>query len=160
MEYCIMPFKITYPSPIDYADFLRDEKQTKYGLPENILFCKQCVMSNQRPNSSVEYQHVTDSKKKTIFFDENGVCDACHAANRKWSETNWQEREAELIELCNRFRSKNGAYDCIVSGSGGKDSFYTTHILRYKYGMHPLTITWAPHIYTDWGWKNFQAWIH
>jgi N-acetyl sugar amidotransferase len=26
--------------------------------------------------------------------------------------------------------------------------------------MHPLTVTWAPHIHTDWGWKNFQAWIH
>ena len=33
-------------------------------------------------------------------------------------------------------------------------------MLKYKYGMHPLTVTWAPHIYTDWGWKNFQAWIH
>ena len=26
--------------------------------------------------------------------------------------------------------------------------------------MHPLTVTWAPHIYTDWGWRNFQSWIH
>jgi N-acetyl sugar amidotransferase len=26
--------------------------------------------------------------------------------------------------------------------------------------MNPLTVTWAPHIHTDWGWKNFQAWIH
>ena len=26
--------------------------------------------------------------------------------------------------------------------------------------MSPLTVTWAPHISTDWGWKNFQAWIH
>jgi N-acetyl sugar amidotransferase len=26
--------------------------------------------------------------------------------------------------------------------------------------MHPLTVTWAPHIYTEWGWRNFQAWIH
>ena len=26
--------------------------------------------------------------------------------------------------------------------------------------MHPLTVTWAPHVYTDWGWKNFQSWIH
>ena len=26
--------------------------------------------------------------------------------------------------------------------------------------MHPLTITWSPHIYTDWGRKNFDAWIH
>jgi N-acetyl sugar amidotransferase len=26
--------------------------------------------------------------------------------------------------------------------------------------MHPLTVTWAPHVYTEWGWRNFQAWIH
>jgi N-acetyl sugar amidotransferase len=47
-----------------------------------------------------------------------------------------------------------------VPGSGGKDSFYAAHMLKHEYGMHPLTVTWAPHIYTDWGWKNFQSWIH
>ena len=26
--------------------------------------------------------------------------------------------------------------------------------------MNPLTVTWAPHLYTDWGWRNFQAWIN
>ena len=26
--------------------------------------------------------------------------------------------------------------------------------------MNPLTVTWAPHIYTQWGRKNFDAWIH
>ena len=26
--------------------------------------------------------------------------------------------------------------------------------------MNPLTVTWAPNIYTEWGWKNFQSWIH
>jgi N-acetyl sugar amidotransferase len=46
-----------------------------------------------------------------------------------------------------------------VPGSGGKDSFYQSHILKYKYGMNPLTVTWAPHIYTDVGWKNFHAWL-
>ena len=35
----------------------------------------------------------------------------------------------------------------------------TAHLLKYKYGMNPLTCTWAPHIYTSWGWENFQAWI-
>ena len=25
--------------------------------------------------------------------------------------------------------------------------------------MNPLTVTWAPHLYTDWGWKNFQSWL-
>ena len=47
-----------------------------------------------------------------------------------------------------------------MPGSGGKDSFYASHILKTKYGMHPLTVTWAPHIYTTWGWQNFQSWIH
>jgi N-acetyl sugar amidotransferase len=33
-------------------------------------------------------------------------------------------------------------------------------MLKHEFGMHPLTTTWAPHIYTDWGWRNLQSWIH
>jgi N-acetyl sugar amidotransferase len=47
-----------------------------------------------------------------------------------------------------------------VPGSGGKDSFYAAHVLKNRFGMNPLTVTWAPHQYTDWGWQNFQAWIN
>lgn len=46
-----------------------------------------------------------------------------------------------------------------MPGSGGKDSAFTAHVLKYKYGMNPLTVTWAPHMYTDIGWKNFDNWI-
>lgn len=134
--------------------------ETKYGLPREVKFCTKCVISNQRPNSAVEYSHTTESKKQTIHFDEEGVCDACRVAERKKETINWSEREEQLKELCDHHRSKDGSYDCVVPGSGGKDSFYAAHQLKYKYGMHPLTVTWAPHIYTDWGWKNFQAWIH
>lgn len=134
--------------------------EVKYGLPQEIKFCKRCVISNQRPNSAVEYAHMAETKKTTIFFDENGVCDACLFAEKKKNTIKWDEREKELWELCNKHRKNNGEYDCIVPGSGGKDSFYAAHLLKYKYGMHPLTITWAPHSYTPWGWSNFQAWIH
>jgi N-acetyl sugar amidotransferase len=65
-----------------------------------------------------------------------------------------------LRKLCDRFRRTDGGYDCLVPGSGGKDSFYASHILKSKYGMHPLTVTWAPHIYTDWGRRNHDRWIH
>jgi len=136
-----------------------NELFAKYGLPKEVGFCKKCVISNQRPNSAVEFQHTSESKKKTINFDENGICDACHVAEKKKREVNWDEREEELIELCNRYRKSDGSYDCLVPGSGGKDSFYQSHVLKYKYGMTPLTVTWAPHMYTEWGWKNFQAWI-
>lgn len=133
--------------------------KTLYGLPENVLFCRKCVISNQRPNSAVEYRHTKDTKKQTIHFDKEGICDACLVAEEK-KNINWTKREKELIKLCDRFRKSSGQYDCIVPGSGGKDSFFAAHKLKYQYGMHPLTVTWAPHIYTDWGWKNMQSWIH
>ena len=45
-------------------------------------------------------------------------------------------------------------------GSGGKDSAFASHILKYKYNMNPLTVTWAPHLYTNIGWENFINWSH
>ncbi len=142
-----------------YAPNINDP-EAFYGLPRDIAFCKKCVISNQRPNSAVEFTHTIESNKKTINFDADGVCDACRLAEQKQGTIDWAERERQLRELCGRYRKSDGSYDCLVPGSGGKDSFYAAHVLKYKYGMHPLTVTWAPHMYTRWGWKNFQAWIH
>lgn len=130
-----------------------------YGLPKEVKFCKKCVISNQRPNSVVEFKSRPDDKKQVIAFDREGVCSACRYAEIK-GRIDWKKRERELVELCRRFRRKDGFYDCIVPGSGGKDSTFTAHILKYKYGMNPLTVTWAPHRYTEVGWQNFQKWIH
>jgi N-acetyl sugar amidotransferase len=134
--------------------------ETYYGLPAEVKFCSRCVISNQRPNSAVEFEHTSKSKKTTIRFDEEEVCDACRSTERKMRETDWDAREKELWALCDKYRKNNGEYDCLVPGSGGKDSFYQSHILKYKFGMKPLTVTWAPHLYTDWGWKNHHAWIN
>lgn len=154
--------KIPYPDSVDFSKFSSTSKiqNTLYGLPREVLYCKNCVISNQRPNSAIEFKHNEKSIKKTISFDDEGICDACNFAKKKNIEIDWVVREQELWNLCNKFRKSDGSYDCIVPGSGGKDSFFASHILKNKYGMHPLTVTWAPHIYTDWGWSNFQSWIH
>ena len=39
----------------------RNNVQKIYKLPKKIIFCKKCVISNQRPR---------------IYFDKNGICDA------------------------------------------------------------------------------------
>jgi N-acetyl sugar amidotransferase len=131
-----------------------------FGLPSEVIFCKRCVISNQRPSSTVEFKHSKDEKKSTIGFGNDGVCDACHYQETKASTINWEERENSLKELCEKHKKNDGSYDIIIPGSGGKDSAFTSHILKYKYGMNPLTVTWAPHKYTEIGWKNFENWIH
>ena len=139
---------------------MTEEKlEVKYGLPEEVKFCKKCVISNQRPSSSNEFKHNKDSKKETIHFDSEGVCFACRVNEAKHKTIDWKMREEELLELLARHRKKDGSYDILVPGSGGKDSAYQSHILKTKYKMHPLTVTWAPHVYTDIGWKNFQNWL-
>ena len=136
------------------------ELEVKYSLPRQVRFCARCVISNQRPSSTVEFKNTKEQKKETIAFDAQNVCAACQYAEMKDKQIDWAARERELVALCDRYRSKSGQYDCIVPGSGGKDSAFTSHILKYKYGMHPLTVTWAPHIYTEMGFRNFQKWIH
>lgn len=132
--------------------------EVKYGLPREIEFCKRCVMSNQRPASTQEFKHTKESKKVTLHIDESGICDACRTAETK-EKINWKNREEELLALLDKHRSKDGSYDCIVPGSGGKDSAFQSHVLKYKYGMNPLTITWPPILYTEYGYQNWKNWI-
>ena len=78
--------------------------QAFFGLPQIVKFCRQCVISNQRPNSTVEFQHTVESEKATISFDADNICDACRLAEKKRSEIDWLNREMQLNELCNRHR--------------------------------------------------------
>lgn len=113
-------------------------------LPKEVFYCSKCVNPNQRPR---------------LQFDENRVCAACNYAYEKDHLIDWKKREDELLGLLDKYRSKDGSYDAIVPSSGGKDSGYVAHNLKYVYGMHPLSITWTPHQYTAHGWKNLQALI-
>jgi N-acetyl sugar amidotransferase len=129
-----------------------------YGLPEEVIFCTKCVISNQRPTSAIEFKHSKESKKTTMYFDEEGVCDACRTAEIK-ENIDWGMREEELVKLLDKHRKNDGSYDCLVPGSGGKDSAYQSHVLKYKYGMNPLTVTWPPILYTEYGLKNWRNWL-
>lgn len=132
--------------------------EVKYGLPKEVKFCKSCVMSNQRPASTIEFKHTINSKKVTLNINEDGICDACKTAKEK-EKIDWVKREDELNRLLDKYRRNDGVYDCLVPGSGGKDSAYQAHILKYKYGMNPLTVTWPPILYTDYGYENWKNWI-
>lgn len=113
--------------------------------PREVEYCKVCVISNQRPR---------------IVLDEDGVCSACYFAEEKRSTIDWDSRREQLVKLCDEYRRDDGRFDVVVPCSGGKDASMVAHRLKAEYGMNPLTITWAPFIYTDIGWKNLQSFIH
>ncbi len=113
-------------------------------LPQDVAFCKNCVNTKQRPKTR---------------FNSDGIWAACEWAEIKDSSIDWDAREKELQLLCDRHRAKDGSYDVIVPGSGGKDSAFVAHQLKHRYGMNPLCITWAPHEYTGIGWANLQNFV-
>ncbi|MBI4432073.1 MAG: N-acetyl sugar amidotransferase [Candidatus Omnitrophica bacterium] len=115
------------------------------SLPKEVRFCRNCVVSNQRPRTR---------------FTEDGICSACLWAYEKDHAVNWKKRESELEQLLEKHRSKDGSFDCIVPGSGGKDSVFVAHQLKVRWGMHPLCVTWTPFEYTDIGYKNLQNFIN
>ena len=133
-------------------------KKTLYGLPKKVIFCKKTLMSNQRPSSTQEFSHKSLEKKNTLIFDKKGISESWHYAQQK-KKINFEKREKELLKLLDKHRGKHGEFDCVVPGSGGKDSCYASHMLKYKYGMNPLTVTWPPILYTSYGFKNFKNWI-
>jgi N-acetyl sugar amidotransferase len=72
---------------------------------------------------------------------------------------NWSHREEELQALCDLHRKNNGEYDVIVPCSGGKDGSFVAHLLKHKYGMNPLAVTWAPLKASKIGRENLNAFI-
>ena len=127
---------------------------------EKVIFCAKCVESNQRYVSSIAFKDKKDSYKSRAEFDkETNICWACKYFEKK-KKINWKDREKELEEICAKYRKNDGTYDILIPGSGGKDSSWVAHTMKSKFNMHPLSVTWSPHMYTDIGLKNFFNWIN
>lgn len=101
--------------------------------------CVQCVMPNTRPG---------------ISFNEFGVCSACqNYENRK--NVDWDKREWEFAELCERHRKTLDKWDCIIAVSGGKDSTYQVKVLKEDFGMNPLLVNVSNFTWTETGKENY-----
>lgn len=98
-----------------------------------VRFCAQCLMPDTRPR---------------IVFDAEGICNACHTAEEK-NKIDWDARRREFLDYIERYRAKDGPYDCIVPWSGGKDSSYIAHRLKFEFGLNPLLVTFSPLVPND-----------
>ena len=74
---------------IDYSKYAPDipveEREAYYGLPKHVQFCKECVMSNQKPNSCYEFEHTIKSIKKTMVIGRcaKKSCGSCATSTAK-----------------------------------------------------------------------------
>jgi N-acetyl sugar amidotransferase len=105
-----------------------------------LTYCTRCVMPDTKPD---------------LRLDDHGICNACRSyENRK--EVDWEKRHAELLQVLDRYRKKDGSnWDCIVPVSGGKDS--TFQVLRMlQLGLNPLCVTSTTCDLSEIGRRNIQ----
>jgi len=90
-------------------------------------------------------------------FNEAGVCTGCQMARAKAQITSaeWVRRRELLRELIARYRCRDGSrHDVVIAVSGGKDSYFQTHVLKHEFGVNPLLVTYDGNNWTDVGWRN------
>lgn len=87
---------------------------------------------------------LTPETEESVKFDENGVCNICQVAKERDTEVDWEARLEELEKIIAQHRGKH-AYDAIVPFSGGKDSSWTAYVLRKKFNLKVLLVTFDSH---------------
>jgi imidazoleglycerol phosphate synthase cyclase subunit len=90
-------------------------------------------------------------------FDDSGVCTGCQMADMKSeiSADEWDRRRDLLVGILEQNRSRDGSrHDCVIPVSGGKDSWFQTHVIKNELGFNPLLVTYNGNNWTDVGWKN------
>lgn len=94
-----------------------------------------------------------------IIFDEHGVCSGCRVHEEKY-EIDWSKREEELVNLLAQYKGRPGAsYDCVIPVVGTGDDFYVVDMIKNKYGLNPLLVTYNTHFSTKVGVRNLARLI-
>ncbi len=106
-------------------------------------YCKKCILPDTKPG---------------LKFDENGICSACRFAEIK-KTINWKERHENLITICEKAKSLNREYDCIVPVSGGKDSMFQVYMMKNVMKMKVLCISAMAHVQTIVGISNLNSMV-
>jgi imidazoleglycerol phosphate synthase cyclase subunit len=90
-------------------------------------------------------------------FDEFGICMGCRMAEVKAAipKAEWARRREILREIFEKYRCRDGSrHDVVIAVSGGKDSWFQTHVIKEEFGLNPLLVTYDGNNWTEPGWRN------
>lgn len=111
-----------------------------------VIYCKRCLFPDTKPD---------------LYFDDEGVCDACRSAERKHGIENsidWDERRQDFEKILADVKAKKrGKYDCIVPVSGGKDSTWQVYAMAKIHKLKVLAITFDQFDQTPTGEYNIKV---
>jgi hypothetical protein len=91
-----------------------------------------------------------------LKFDDQGICNHCHrekAALQKSSAKKAEYRQ-RLDDLIASIKGHPPNYDVIIAYSGGKDSSYTLKLLKERYDLRILALTFDNHFVSQVAWEN------
>lgn len=109
----------------------------------NLRICSKCILPETIPG---------------IIFDDRGVCNYClreQSAVAKATEKKG-EYQGKLDQLIDEVKNKSPLYDAIMAYSGGKDSSYTVKLLRDRYDLRLLALTFDNHFISPGALENIR----
>ena len=108
-----------------------------------IRYCTSCVFPETKPD---------------LFFNEEGVCSACIAAEQKNMAIDWDQRKKDFEGIVAKYRKKDNeaGYDCLIPVSGGKDSTYQAYFMKEVCKMNPLCVCFETTNLTEVGRYNID----
>jgi N-acetyl sugar amidotransferase len=105
-----------------------------------MTFCKRCLYGTNHPLN--------------LTIDQRGLCSGCLVHEEK-DILDWTLREEMLKQLLEQYRCKNSKnYDCIIPVSGGRDSHFIVHVVKNKFKMNPLLVSYNKQYNTNVGIRN------
>jgi N-acetyl sugar amidotransferase len=93
-------------------------------------YCKICVY----PFSTVN-----------LDIPDDGICSSCRSFEKfeAISPDIWENKKKRFERIIEeKIQNNTSNYDCLIPVSGGKDSFYQTHIISKEFGLKPLLMTY------------------
>ncbi len=102
-------------------------------------YCKNCIMPETRPDQ---------------YLNNAGVCNGCLSYDYQ-EKIDWGKRKNELLRIINKKKLDKDKWNCVVPGSGGKDSTYQI-IKARELGLNPVFVTASTCDLSEIGRKNLE----
>ena len=102
-------------------------------------YCKRCIMPDTRPDQ---------------FLNDDGICNACLSFDLQ-NKVDWSQRKSDLLKIIKEKNLDKNKWNCVVPGSGGKDSTY--QIIRAReLGLNPVFVTASTCDLSELGRQNLE----